>query len=383
MTNTFKPLNTVNCDWFETLVSGWSLPNDPDKEYYYFDNNRIAFFRRKKITPHFLSFFDICVDGKPFGYALMHPRNKEIFGNDVIQIKVANERLYEVGWLDTYKLLLSKFSWVVKSVSRLDIALDGHGYLAVGQNVLEKKIRKVGKATFSPRLSHKMQVQGYTIGSKASDKSLVCYNKTKELEVSNKYYIRDMWTRAGLDTSKDVERLELRLRNEKIKMIADFDWKQLDSFEYLASLLRTEFDKYYQFYSPKADSNVSRYNTFDYINWENIGGIYLPKLSAVAADDVYRLKQASKTDFFCYLQTGENLYLNMSKEKALNANCVQWFIERVDRWKTEFAYKSGNNKYGVILHPYLSAFKMLDKGAQLALFDFPSHGNLAEFAAIS
>lgn len=383
MTETIeKTKYTISVDWFECLVSGWSIPTGGDKEYYFFDNNRICFYKKKKIVPHFLDYYDVTIDGKPFAYALMNPRNKEIFGTDIIQIKVNNNRLYEVGWLDTFKYFLQKFTWKMSNVSRLDIALDGHGFLAVGQKLLNGKIRKIGKAGFFPRLDSKMNVQGFRLGAMASDKSLVCYDKSKELEVSNKYYIRDMWEKAGLNTEQHVERLELRLRNECIKMIEDFEWKDIDNFEYLASLMRTNFEKYYQFYSPKKDTNVSRYNTFDYIDWDCVGGVYLPKLSTKMADDVYRLKQSSKTDFFKYLQTGVSLYLNLSKESALNANCVQWFIERVDKWKDEFAYKIGKNKTGEIHYPYISCFKMMDKGVQIAMFDFDLDPNLLTFSAI-
>lgn len=374
--------NTISVDWFECLVSGWAIPTNGDQQHYWFANNRICFYRRKKIVPHFLDYFDISIDNKPFGYALMNPRNKEIFGSDVIQIKVNNNRLYEAEWMNTFQFLLKSFTWKMQNVSRLDIALDGHGFMAVGQKLLLGKIRKIGKAQFFPRLNSKMQVQGFRLGSMSSSKSLVCYDKTAELEVSNKYYIRDMWKKAGLDTTQNVERLELRLRNEAIKMIEDFDYTKLDNFEYLASLMRTNFYKFYQFYSPKKDTNVSRYNTFDYIDWDSVGGVYLPKLSTKMADDVYRLKQSSKTDFFKYLQTGESLYLNLAKESALNANCVEWFIDRVDKWKDEFAYKLGRNGTGEIYYPYLSCFKMVEKGDQLPLFDFEMHGDYAIFNSI-
>lgn len=359
---------TVAVDWFQVLVSGWSLPAADSEPNRSFDNGRICFYKRKKITPHFLSYYDIYIDGKPFCHALMHPRNEEIFGKDVIEIKVNNSRLYEVGWIDTFDYLTKKFTWLVKNVSRLDIALDGAGFLHVGNKLIKQSIRKVGRAEFAPRLTSKMEVRGYKIGRVTSDKCLVCYDKSAELEVSNKYYIRDMWKRAGLDTSGRVERLELRLKNDAIKMIEDFDYRQLWNFEYLASIMRTHFSKFYEFYSPNKDTNVSRYKTYDYIKWEAVGGAFLPRLSVAQTDDVAQLKQTAKTLFGIYVQTGIIDYLQLSKEMALNANCVQWMIEKVDKWREHFLRKMGKNPDGVIHYPHISSFTSHYKGEQLKMF---------------
>ena len=373
---------TVAVDWFQVLVSGWSLPENDSEPNRSFDNGRICFYKRKKITPHFLTYYDIYIDGKPFCHALMHPRNEEIFGKDVIEIKVNNSRLYEVGWLDTFEYLTKKFTWLVKNVSRLDIALDGNGFMHVGNKLIKGTIRKVGRAEFAPRLTSKMEVRGYKIGRTTSDKCLVCYDKSAELEVSNKYYIREMWKRAGLDTSQRVERLELRLKNDAIKMVEDFDYRQLWNFEYLASIMRTNFAKFYEFYSPNKDTNVSRYKTYDYIKWEAIGGYHLPKLSAQQTDDVSRLKQTAKTLYGIYVQTGVIDYLQLSKEMALNANCVQWMIEKVDKWKEEFQRKLGKNPNGEIHYPHISSFTSHYKGEQLKMFSMIEDHENEIFAAI-
>lgn len=373
---------TVAVDWFQVLVSGWSLPVTDPEPNRSFDYGRICFYKRKKITPHFLTYYDIFIDGKPFCHALMHPRNEEIFGKDVIEIKINNSRLYEVGWIDTFEYLTKKFTWLVKNVSRLDIALDGSGFMHVGNKLIKGSIRKVGRAEFAPRLTSKMEVRGYKIGRTTSDKCLVCYDKSAELEVSNKYYIRDMWKRAGLDTSQRVERLELRLKNDAIKMVEDFDYRQLWNFEYLASIMRTNFSKFYEFYSPNKDTNVSRYKTYDYIKWEAIGGYHLPKLSAQQTDDVSRLKQTSKTLYGIYVQTGIVDYLQLSKEMALNANCVQWMIEKVDKWKEEFQRKLGKNPNGEIHYPHISSFTSHYKGEQLKMFSMIEDHENEIFAAI-
>jgi len=359
---------TVAVDWFQVLVSGWALPETDSEPKRSFDNGRICFYKRKKITPHFLTFYDIFIDGKPFCHALMHPRNTEIFGKDVIEIKVNNSRLYEVGWIDSFDYLTKKFSWIVKNVSRLDIALDGSGFMHVGNKLISKSIRKVGRAEFAPRLTSKMEVKGFKIGQTKSDKCLVCYDKSAELEASNKYYIRDMWKRAGLDISQRVERLELRLKNDAIKQVENFDYHQLWNFEYLASLMRTHFKKFYEFYSPNKDTNVSRYKTYDFIKWERVGGALLERLSAQQTDDVYRLKQTAKTLYGVYVQTGLIDYLQLSKEMAMNANCVQWMIEKVDKWKEEFERKLGKNANGEIQYTHISAFTSHYKGEQLKMF---------------
>lgn len=325
--------------------------------------------KKKYHPPHFLDLFELVVDGKTFASVCMNPVNAEIFGSDIIQLKIENARLYEIGWLDTFKEVIKFFSWKMENVSRLDIALDGKGFLAVANLWHDKAFKTVSRAQFKPNLDKNMNVTAYHLGGMCADRNLKCYDKTRELEVSNKYYIRDFWQRSGLDTSTNVERLEVSLRNEYVKTVENFNWRCLDNFEYLASLMRTSLHKFYQFYYPDENKNISRCKKFDFIDWQHIGGIMLAKNTAIITNEVSRFKQASKTLFLTHLSTGQEVYLSHSRDFAINANCLQWWIDKQTGWRKEYDYKTGNNRDGVIHYPFLSSFREYTRGQQISLVE--------------
>lgn len=364
-----KTKYVINVDWLECLFSGYPISNPSGNEYLYFDNNRIAMHHRKINLPHFLNFYDVVIDGKPFCTLKCNPRNPEIFGKDIVSIKIDNARLYEIGWKDTLDYFTHLFTYKLKNVSRLDIALDGHGFLAIGQKVYNREIRRVGRAQFLPYLNSNMDVLGYEIGKRVSDKSFICYDKSKELEKTNKYYIRNRWEKSGLDTSRPVERLELCLRNDAIKMIENFQFCELDNFEYLASLMRSHCPKMFEFRKPKKKTNIARWDNVEFIDWSSIGGVYLPRLSAQATTEVGRYKQACKTAYFTYVQTGKEVYINMARDFAFNVNCGQWMMDRMDKWKEEVERKLGKNADGVIQYQYLSQFREYNENTQVTIFE--------------
>lgn len=68
----------------------------------------------------------------------------------------------------------------------------------------------------APRAAH---IQSLTFGRASNPVQVILYDKSKELrEVKMKRYIVDNWRRAGLDLSRPVWRVEIRLRSEAAKV---------------------------------------------------------------------------------------------------------------------------------------------------------------------
>ena len=364
---------TINCDWFQCMLTGATFPIFENQSVYEFNNGKITFVKERPHSPHFLNQFRIVIDGRPYGEILCNPKNPEIIKEDTIQFKVENPRLYEVGWLDTFKDIMQVFNWRMLNISRVDIALDGHGFLAVGQKWLNGKIQSLSQADFKPRLNNKLELVSYEFGSRISDRSLICYDKTAELEISNKYYIRDMWKAANLDTSTPVERLEVCLKNEWFKKIDHFSWADLDSFEYLACLMRTALEKFYQFIYPSENARKTRCRKYDFINWNNIGGEFLLKNSAIKSNEVHSFKRASKTMYLIHKRTGLETHLHHSREIPININCLQWWVDKLELWDKDFEYKTGKNRNGEIYYQYLTNFKEYGINQQITVFDHISN----------
>ena len=152
------------------------------------------------------------------------------------------------------------------------------------------EVDQVGRATISPCILPGRTVEGFYVGSKKSKKKLIrCYNKTKEIEQhSYKYYIKEVWERSGAFTDgKEVERLELALRNDEIAKIEDFDWKRLEDPEYLAGIMKMCCENFFEFREPvPPGGNVSRAKKVAYVDWDSIASTKVEKATARKAADI-------------------------------------------------------------------------------------------------
>lgn len=357
---------TCNCDWFELMLIGEIPGFNFDKEEYRFDRERIALVKREKASKHFKIAYEVIMDGRPFGNLLAKPRNEAIMPGGFMQFQVNNNILYEVGWLDDVRHLFKYFGWEVRNVTRADIALDGTGFMETFNRYHMGELEKIGKASTSLYRTGNKDVTGFDIGRRSSSKMVTSYYKCREIEKSNKHYIKDMWDKANLDQSKDVERIELRLRNEAIKLIKDFDWTRLDDFEYLASVMRTGFENFCEFVKAGADSNLSRRKRIEFIDWDEIGGALLPTCSTKQTSEFYRLKLTAKSLYWIHLATGEDRYLKTCTEIVMNLNCLNWFLDKRKFWGAEYRSKPLD---------YIPVYRMYKGGEQLKLhaIDVPTH----------
>jgi hypothetical protein len=350
-----RPVNyTVNLDWFEVLLGGEMIEYDSPLDNYSYDLGNIVFNKKPMGTKFYKYSYDVMFRGKPFGSINIIPRMTTIQKN-TIQFQAVNNVLYEIGFISDFKCFIDRMTWTIKNFSRLDIAIDGKGFINIFEQRRDGKIRKLGKAGVTQHETGVGQITGYDVGKRSSNKWITGYNKSAELEISNKQYIRDMWDRSGLD-SKNVERLEIKLRNEAIKSIINFEWEKLDSFEYLASIFRTQILNYFEFTKTSKLKNITRHRRYELLDWESIGGQKLPRLSTKQSEEVWAMKQASKTMYGIFCNTKIKSYADISEEIARNINCLQWYIEHIDRWTDFFDKKAGKSKTGEILYPYLSSY---------------------------
>lgn len=371
--------HTINLDWFEAMASGAFINGDDVKERYEFDNGRIVLARKGTGTKIFKYGFEIYLDGKLFGKCHCSPRAAEILKPDYIQFQVQNNVLYEDGGFSDIKYFFAKMSWKLVNLTRFDIALDGVDVMDLVEQYLQKKIDRLGRAKLNAHIEGKHTITGFDIGrSKGWNKMCTGYIKTKELEKSNKNYIKDFWKRTGLQTEgREIQRLEMKIKNEEVKKIVDFEWRDLDNFEYLATIFRTCMKNFFEFIEIGSDSNVTRAKRIEFINWDFLGALLLPRLSTKESNEVYRMKQGAKTNFWCYLASGFDEitgepkgkhYAQMAQEMAANVNCLDWFANKLDLWKDEF-YKKCGYVDGVIQFQYLLHFEQYEDNTQLQLFE--------------
>lgn len=133
--------------------------------------------------------------------------------------EVANVCLYDGTWRGVSLLIQKMHAGSFNSLSRLDIACDfdeigldtARRFVQDDIYVQRKKegccfydyVEKHGYITKIPRQ--------LSFGSKTSKIKWKLYNKSKEIKVSHKEYIEQMWHEEGMDLSNDIWRLEVSL----------------------------------------------------------------------------------------------------------------------------------------------------------------------------
>lgn len=356
---------TINVDWLEGILSGYVLTDRDCITHNLPNGEQLSIYKEKGGTKLFRSSFSLYINAKPFMQLFCDPHERSIIAPDHMQIQIKNEQFYRIGWLNSFKLILQRFSWTVASISRLDVALDGHNFIAVANKVQRGQIVCVSRALRAPIYNSKQELIEFRLGNYGSDRCLKVYNKSQELKVSHKHYIKALWEKAGLDTSKDVERLEVTLRHQFLKSVSEFDWRELDNFEFLASLMRTGLRKYWEFRQPTKKKNVTRCKKFDFIQWSHIGGTLLDRLQVIPANEVSRMRQAAKTLYMTFKATNEKWRFEACLEMLKNVNSLAWFYHVFEKWDNEFDRKTGKNRTGEIHWKYISDFKEYKNGEQL------------------
>lgn len=366
----FVVQHTINPDWFEVMASGAFIEGDNALEKYEFDNGNIVLAKKEMGTKIFKHGYELYIKNKLFAKLFCHPRMENILKPDYIQFQVVNNALYEVGWLSDVKYCFNKLSWKMLNITRLDIALDGVDVMGLVKDYVQEKIDRLGRAHLTPHIKGKREWEGFDIGrSKGWNKMITGYIKTEELEKSNKHYIKDFWARTGLQTEgREIQRLEMKIKNEEIKKIVGFEWTDLDNFEYLATIFRTCMKNFFEFIEISNDTNVTRAKRIEFINWDFLGAELLPRFSTKETNEVYRMKQGAKTCYWAYLASGRHYYSDIAQELAINVNCLDWYINKLEDWKHEYYKKCGHNKEGLISFQYLLQFETLEVNKQLQLF---------------
>ena len=369
-------------DWLEIMVQGELVHFEQPLEQYEYGGGKYLLVKKGNGTLHFKHCYEVFQDGRKFATIFCAPRSPEIIKPDFIQVKIENTILYERFAINETEQFLQAMNWKIRNVTRLDIALDGADVLQLVDGWNQKIFGKKGRASVTCYYTGNRELQGFDIGKRSSDKWMTGYNKSAELEVSNKQYIRKFWELCGLQTFetvngvtalKKIERLELKLRNEEIKKIAGFDWLKLADFSYLASILRMHCKNYFEFYDAKyeTEKNRSRIPCIDtWCDWDAILAYHLDKLTAVETSEIYRMKMTAKTLYWTYLQTGAQYYADIAQEMAININCIEWYIRKLDSWRKKYEYMSGMNPDGEIKLRYLSRYKQYGENEQLRLFAF-------------
>lgn len=304
--------NCIAIDWFQAQITVLRIDlcdsltkKEPTQEIQVSDEIYLTYAGNG--TRNFEKLYKVHLYGIEYGTLEFDTRSPQLFDFNSGNIKLHNQILYTSTWLDDFKFIISEMGAKVKSLTRLDIAVDGTNETIsiINQWLRGRTIGRKGKASITPRILNSKKIESVIVGSAKSDKQVSIYEKLQEIQKSNKTYITEYWKNSGMDVRGEVWRTELRMSG---KVANGYDWIRLDDPEYLASIVRTEFKNYLEFYYQGKDSNKHRTykkKSMEIINFDSIGGKLLDKRENKPPSDVYRAKQTVK---------------NLLREEYLNAN---------------------------------------------------------------
>jgi hypothetical protein len=211
-------------------------------------------------TQHFKNRFYVFYKNEHAATIMTTPVNETQIKKEVIKIDFVNHTFYSGVVWQVYDLLVDCLSLEYKSVSRLDIAIDGMNWIHKALNIFAKqniknqivqlKNSSTKRARFNAKVLNPktMLYENFNIGHLGAYKMITVYNKSLELLLSGKTYIQDYWKLNGVvNNLVDIEGLrsfakkthKITLKNKKDSNVDNFEDVDLD-VEKLMSLLTDE-----------------------------------------------------------------------------------------------------------------------------------------------
>lgn len=340
--------NVISVDWFEATISVNSAIIDPLQETIQLADN-IFLLNDKQRTSHFLCKWSLIYNGEKVATLLTCPSASFIAPNQS-QIKIENSLLYTVDWLDIYKDILIETNWTHKNITRLDIAIDGasinNALKLISDYDKGQIIGRKGKALFHSVKDPGKELKRFHVGTSASEKVATIYNKSKEIQNSDKDYIKQFWLNNGLENIDNTHRFELRLKS---KITKNYDLNKLDQNNYLASIVKTEIVNWFEFYYKGKDKNKHRTyknGTMEWIDWNEITGQLLPKNKAFAKQGIHRAKRLIKDLNYIHHVEGKRLDKSLVSLLISEYCLQQWYDSKIEYWIQDFEKEKKYKDFG-------------------------------------
>jgi hypothetical protein len=361
-------------DWFEATIKQISGPfltftenGEPSdvvilNKYIRLERRRSKCGKFPAGSKSYSAQYDVKLNGEDV--AILHACSR--FGRpELSQIKLANHLLYTGNWYCTLEVILDALQAEINNVTRIDIAIDGRGFLE--QHLTNRDavragdLRKVGKAKSNIQEDGNYQAEGFNVGTRKSGKMLTGYRKGETIQTAiyagkdHKPYILDAWRADRLfrgDDFTDIERLELKLSAVALAQIKGFTAEQLRFPDYLANIFRLHCDNFYQWALPGTDTNVTRMERIDPVDWSCFEAVEVEKVKAkpmrsalwsVRMAISYQMREYW-TKFVIDEAWEENPLAEAQQQYCQSLadayGITDWFDRKLDAWRREREYRT-------------------------------------------
>jgi len=344
----------INVDWLTLSLKGNIEQIKGDDEYVIDDV--IALVRENRKLPNHDYFYRVYLHGEPFGELCTQVSEGSVMEKsnpNLSSFRFENHILYQSEIVVRAEYVFDKLGVRVHGVSRMDIAVDGGNFIADFKECIEGRWERVGRAKHSIYGgSRKQFAEGFYVGSGASEKRVMGYNKSKEMEVKHKAgkplktYIIETWKNAGIDVTKDVERLELKLKSQAFKQVRDFKWTMIENSEYLAGVMKSFLCRFYEFVECDGDSNVTRKNRIQPVDWSYFDAVDVERVSKKSKPNpVWSVKQTIRflmmvqfSDITQKVQGDIFGEIEKCRDFAEMFGVVEWFERKLPEWERQYQY---------------------------------------------
>jgi hypothetical protein len=251
-------------------------------------------------TPIFKEVSKLFYKNQHFATVTQKPHSP-LLNQNLFLLQVSNPFLYSQRMTNILAHYLHQSCVKPKGISRLDLFCDFQEFIngvtpiEFINKVLSGELRKMGKSHFgtagaaqelnnsdtkSPTFSNFAATgQSCTVldynylrfGTRSANSFTYMYNKTKELaQVKDKQYISSTWQAVGMDTSRDVWRLEYSYKPSKMKNLSfntgeysPLSIKDLSNPVIVRETYFSALNQYFRFKVVTGDTNISRLPDFD------------------------------------------------------------------------------------------------------------------------
>ena len=269
------------------------------------------------------------------------PHNTAIMPANRVQLKVANDSLYNYTWADTTNHLQDVLGWAYVGISKIDLAADGHGFLAPFADAARGDVSYGGRADFVVRFSNGA-VKAAELGTRAGNKFARIYGKSKELQLSGKKYIADYWNSQGCEDVSNVDRCEISVKGREVRRYypAERTREFLDGLtdpKYRAQVFASVANTFVRFRTGECGDR-SR-DREDLLSWDfsKVAGQRdvntNPRAQRVEDFGLNLLKSHIRLSFMIHVATGSPRYLSTAQEVAEAAHLAPWMRSRAPVWK--------------------------------------------------
>lgn len=341
----FRPF-ALPLDWLDVLLT---VPQGSPQERPYSNEDtiplgdRLALVRqpgRSKAFDRLDALVDVRTD-RTLGLVRSCPHSAAIMPMNRVQLKLANDALYNGTWSETLAHVQDGLGWAYHAVSKLDLAADGHGFLAPFADAARGAVSYGGRADFVVRYNGG-KIKAAELGVKSSNKFGRIYGKSRELRLSGKLYIADYWKVNGCEDVDNVDRCEISVKGPEVRRYYPAERTRafldgLASPRYRAEVFASVANTFIRFRTGQAgDRSRDRVDLLSWA-WDRIADQdhvdARPRAKRVQDLGLNALKAHVRLSYMMHVATGSPRYLSTAQEVAEAVGLSRWMAGKAPLWK--------------------------------------------------